>query len=189
MRHSLLVIAIAGLLLPCAASAQRVGAVNPDRSEIRFVGKQMGVPVEGRFRKFTAQLEFDPAKLAASRALIEVDLNSIDTGTAEADEEVKTKAWFNIALFPTAKFQSASMRSLGGNRYEAAGKLSIKGRTRDLAAQFTVRQEGAITWFEGSFPIKRLDFGVGEGPWADTETVADEVAVKFKFAGVPAKKP
>jgi polyisoprenoid-binding protein YceI len=176
------------LMLSAAASAQRIQAVDVARSEIRFAGKQMGVPAEGRFGKFKAELDFDPAALGNGRALIEVDLNSIDTGLTEADTEVRrSRLWFNVALFPTARFESTSIRSLGGARYEASGRLSIKGKTQDVVAPFTVRKEAANTVFEGGFTLLRLQFGVGEGPWADTDTVANEVQVRFKLVGVDKK--
>lgn len=173
------------LVLPHAAGAQRIQAVDLARSEIRFSGKQMGVPAEGRFGKFSAQLDFDPAALERSRAAIEVDLNSIDTGFAEADTEVRrSRLWFNVAAFPTARFESTSIKPLGGSRYEASGKLSIKDRTHDIVAPFTTRKDGAATVFEGGFTLLRLQFGVGEGPWADTDTVANEVQIRFKLVGV-----
>lgn len=170
-----------------AAHAQRVTALDPARSEIRFVSRQMNVPVEGTFRKFSAQLDFDPAKLASSKAQIEVDLGSIDTGSNEADTEVKGKAWFNLTVFPTARFVSTGLKALGGGRFEAAGKLTIKGKTMDVTAPFTVKQEGGATVFDGGFTLLRLQFGIGEGPWSDTETVANEVQVRFKLTG-PSKK-
>jgi polyisoprenoid-binding protein YceI len=167
------------------AAAQRITAIDYGRSEIRFVGKQMGVPAEGRFGKFSARLDFDPAKPAAAKASVEIDLNSFDTGTPEVDTEVKRKPWLNVAVFPTATFVSTAIKPLGGNRYEVAGKLTIKGQTRDLSAPFSVRKDGDATILEGAFTLLRLQFGIGAGPWADTETVADEVQVHFRLAGVP----
>jgi len=178
-----------GLLLVLApalpAGAQRITAIDYGRSEIRFAGKQMGVPAEGRFGKFSAQVDFDPAQPAAGKAAVEIDLNSFDTGTPEANTEVKRKPWLNVAVFPSATFVSSAIRPLGGNRYEVAGKLTIKGRTRDLTAPFTVRKDGAATVLEGAFTLLRLQFGIGEGPWADTDTVADEVQVRFRLTGLP----
>ena len=175
------------LALVCVppAAAQRVTAIDYGRSEIRFVGKQMGVPAEGRFGKFSAQLDFDPAKPAAGSAAVEIDLNSFDSGTSEVDTEVKRRPWLNVAAFPTATFVSTAIKPLGGNRYEVAGRLTIKGQTRDLRAPFTVRNDGAAVILEGRFTLLRLEFGIGAGPWADTDTVADEVQVRFKLTGVP----
>jgi len=176
------------ILVP--AHAAEFNQVQLDKSQIAFVFKQMGVAVDGRFPKFNAQIAFDPAKPEAGRTQIEIDLAAIDAGSAEANDEAKTKNWFHIQQFPKASFVSSSVKALGGNRYEAAGKLNIKGKARDVVAPFTFKPEGSGGTFEGSFVLKRLEFGIGSGPWGDTETVADEVQVKFKFlvAAAAAKK-
>lgn len=151
------------------------------KSEIVFISKQMNVPVQGRFKKFTAQVVFDEKNLAGSKADIEVDLGSIDTGSAEADAEVGKKAWFNTSAFPAAKFSSSSVTSPGAGKYEARGKLSIKGIGKDVVAPFTVKRAGDVATFEGGFILKRLQFTIGDGPWSDTDTVADDVQVKFRI--------
>ena len=151
------------------------------RSEIIFVSKQMNVPVRGSFNKFTAQIVFDPRKLASSKAEIAVDLASIETGSAEANEEVGKKAWFNTSAFPAAKFSSSAVTQTGPERYEAKGKLSIKGIGQDVAAPFSVKRVGDAVTYEGGFTLKRLQFKIGDGVWSDTETVADEVQVKFRI--------
>ena len=159
------------------------GAANVDyaKSEITFISKQMNVPVQGRFKKFTAQIAFDAKKPAASKADIEVDLGSIDTGSADADAEVGKKAWFNTATFPAAKFTSGAVAQTGADKYEARGKLSIKGIGQEVVAPFTVKRAGDVATYEGAFTLKRLQFKIGEGAWSDTETVADEVQVKFRI--------
>ncbi|HZP92925.1 MAG TPA: YceI family protein [Burkholderiales bacterium] len=168
-------------LLALAALPAAAQTVDYAKSEISFVSKQMNVPVEGRFDSFAAQIRFDPKKPSEGQAQIEVDLASVSTGSADADTEVKKKAWFNLAAFPTAKFVSTEVRSVGPGRFEAQGKLTIKGVTRDVVAPFTVKTAGASTVFEGVFPLMRLQFNVGEGAWSDTETVADEVQVRFRI--------
>ncbi|HEX6828174.1 MAG TPA: YceI family protein [Burkholderiales bacterium] len=177
------------VLLSAAVSAHAVeyGNVLSDKSEIRFVSKQMNVPIEGRFRKFTAELHFDPAKPESGSTRLSVDLGSIDAGSHDADEEVKTKGWFDIRNFPTATFASTAVKPLGPNRYEVSGKLAIKGRSRDVTAPFTFRQDGANAVLEGSFVLKRLLFGIGEGPWSDVDTVADDVQVRFRLTAAPGR--
>jgi len=176
------------LLLSGLAAAAEYNVVQPDKSRISFVSKQMGVPVDGAFKKFSAQLAFDPAKPEAGRAQIDLDLASIDAGSTEANDEVKGKGWFNTAQFPTARFVSTGVKSLGGGRYEAQGRMTIKGKTRDVVAPFSYRTEGANAVLEGAIPVLRLQYGIGEGVWSDTGTVADEVQVKFHFTLGAAKK-
>ncbi len=183
---------LAATLVPALPAVAAVyNQVQPDKSRIGFVFKQMGVAVEGRFPKFSAQVAFDPTKPEAGSAQIDIDLASIDAGAAEANDEAKTKNWFHIQQFPKASFASTGLKPLGGNRYEVAGKLTIKGKSKDIVFPASFKPEGAGGLFEGSFAIKRLEFGIGAGPWGDTDTVADEVQVKFKLtvaAGAAAAK-
>ncbi|MBI2308853.1 MAG: YceI family protein [Rhodocyclales bacterium] len=163
------------------AEAVEYAQFQPERSNIAFTSKQMGVAVDGRFRKFAAALSFDPARPTAASARIDIDLGSIDAGSKDADDEVVGKQWFNIKAFPTASFVSTGVKALGGDRYEAIGKISIKGRTQDAVLPFTVKQDGQLATFDGNLTLKRLDFAIGEGPWADVSTVANEVQIKFRI--------
>lgn len=177
---------IAGLLLVASAYGQQ--KLVPAQSEIVFVSKQMGVPVEGRFTKFDAQIAFDPKKPEAGKTSFTIDLTSASLGSAETETELKAPGWFNSAKVPQAGFVSTGMKSLGGGKFEIAGKLSIKGVTRDVVVPATLTQAGANTTAAGSFTIKRIDFKIGEGEWNDVSIVANDVLVKFKLAltGVPA---
>jgi polyisoprenoid-binding protein YceI len=173
-----LIIALA-LALPLAAQAVEYTQVQADKSNINFAYKQMGVSMDGKFRKFTAQLNFDPAKAAAAKASFDVQLASIDTGATEADEEVAGKQWFNTKAFPSARFVSTSVKALGGNRYEVAGQLSIKGKTQNVVVPATFTAQGNNGVFDGSFTIRRGDFSIGEGAWAAFDTVANDIQIKF----------
>ncbi len=166
--------------LPLAASAVEYRQVQADKSEITFVYQQMGVNMNGRFRQFSAQLRFDPADSASAQATVDVNLGSIDTGSSEADSEVQGKDWLNIAVFPSARFTSSGIKALGGDRYELAGQLSIKGQSRAISVPLTVVAQGNQAVFEGTFNFKRADFAIGEGVWADVGTVANEIQVKFR---------
>ncbi len=168
----------AALALP--AQAAEFNNVQTARSVLGFGYKQMGVAMDGQFRKFTAQLNFDPAKPAVAKASLDIDVASIDTGSPEGNSEVVSKQWFDAKAFPVARFVSTSIKPLGGNRYEVAGQLTIKGRTRPVTAPTTVTLSGNNASFEGALVIKRADFAIGEGPWADFGTVANEVQIKFK---------
>ncbi|MDP2826175.1 MAG: YceI family protein [Sulfuritalea sp.] len=167
-----------------AAQAIEFTQLQLDKSALSFVSRQMNVPVEGQFRSFRSKLAYDPAKPAAARAELEIDLASIDAGSKDANDEVAGKAWFNTKAFPLAKFVSTSVKPLGSNRLEVAGKMSIKGKTLDLTTPVSVRQEGNAAIFEGSLVLKRADYGIGDGIWADFGTVANEVQIKFRLVAI-----
>ncbi len=172
------------------ATATEYRQLQAVESSVAFGYTQMGVPLDGKFNKFTAQLSFDPAKLAKAQAKIDIEVASIDTGSSEANEEVVGKAWFDAKVHPLASFTSSGIKALGGNRYEATGKLTIKGRTLELKAPVTFQSAGNKGWFDGAFTIKRLDYAIGEGAWSDVGTVANEIQIKFHLVvtAAPNKK-
>ena len=185
-------------LLAAALSAGSAVAAGPagvfdqvqaDKGRIGFVFKQMNVPIEGHFRTFKTDLVFDPAAPAKSSVRLELDLSSIDAGSSEANKEVIGKSWFNVKDNPTATFVSTAVRPLGGNRVEVAGKLTVKGRTQDVTAPVTVTQQGSTATFDGGFTLKRLEFAIGDGMWADTSVVANDVEVRFRAVAARSGTP
>lgn len=167
------------LLLSCAGHAAEYKQVQMEKSGITFVSTQMGVPVTGDFKKFSADVHLNPARPERGSAKIEIDVASIDAGSAEANEEVKGKNWFDASEFQKAGFVSSSVKALGEGKFEASGKLTIKGKTVEVRAPFAVTESGNVLNVEGVFTIKRLDFGIGSGLWSDTSVVANEVQIKF----------
>lgn len=178
MKHWLM---IAALLAAPLASGAEFTVLRPQQSSITFASKQMGVPVEGSFRKFTASIAVDPARPETGTAHIDIDLASIDTGITEADEEVAGKKWFDTKNHPVASFISGSVKQSGRGRYEASGRMTIKGKSLDIKAPFTLKRNADTLVIDGMFPLKRLDYGIGTGIWSDTDTVADEVQIHFHF--------
>ena len=175
------------LLTALAWPAAAQQSLLPAQSEIQFTTRQMGVPVDGSFRKFDAQISFDPKKPEASRIGFTIELGSASIGTAETEAELAKPDWFNLKLFPQASFQSSSVKPLGAGKFEVAGTLAIKGNRQPIVVPVTITQAGRNSTATGSFTIKRLDFRIGDGDWKDTSMVANEVQVRFKLAlaGLP----
>jgi polyisoprenoid-binding protein YceI len=172
----------AALLVAGSAFAQTPAKLLTPQSEISFVSKQMGVPVEGKFKKFDAQIALDPKKPEAGKVTLAIDIGSATLGVPESDAELPKPTWFNAAKFPQASFQSTSIKSVGPAKFEVAGTLSIKGNAQNVVVPVTLTQAGGTSTASGAFTIKRLDFKIGEGEWADTSMVANDVQVKFKLA-------
>jgi polyisoprenoid-binding protein YceI len=159
----------------------------PTGSEIAFVSKQLGVPVSGKFKKFDAEVSFDPKKPEAAKVNFTVDLLSADIGNTETETELKKPGWFNSTKVPTATFQSSSVKSLGPGKFEFSGKLAIKGISQNVVVPVTVTQNGGKSRAVGSFNLKRLDFKIGDGDWNDVTLVANEVVVNINLSltGIP----
>ncbi len=173
-------IALAGAVLSPAAWAQQ--QLVPAQSSVGFTIKQMGVPLQGQFKQFSAQVQFDTTKPEASKIQFTVATGSATMGSKETDAEMPKAPWFNVASFPQATFASTAVKALGAGKYQVQGKLSIKGQSQDVSLPVTLTQNGATTIAAGTLPIKRLAFKIGEGDWSDTSMVADDVQVTFKLA-------
>lgn len=174
------------VMLMAASGGASAQGVLIERSEIRFVGKQTRGAVEGKFRKWRASVDFRPKELAKSKADFEIELASIDLANEATEAEVRRPVWFHTAKFPVARFTSSAMRKLGGDRYEIAGRLSIKGVTRDVVIPMVLGKDAAgNSVAEGQFAFNRLDFRIGDGLWADTATVANEVGVRIRMVLPP----
>lgn len=171
----------AALLAPSPARAQAPAAtlVNPG-SEVLFTAKQIGVPLDGRFKRFDAQIALDPRQPQAGKVVFNIELGSVSLNP-ESDAELIKPEWFNAAKFPKATFTSTVIKATGAGRFDVTGKLVIKGQSRDLTVPVALTQAAGQTTATGSFNLKRLDFKIGDGDWADTSVVANDVQVRFKL--------
>ena len=160
--------------------------VDASKSTVIATSKQMNVPVDGKFKKFTAQLDVRSREADCGQRERIDRHRSYDLGDDDYNKQVRGKEWFDSATFPTATFVSSAIAPAGGNKYNVTGKLTIKGKSQTVTVPVTVTQQGATQTFDGSLPIKRTQFDVGTGEWKDTSVVADDVVIKFHI--VAAKK-
>jgi polyisoprenoid-binding protein YceI len=175
------------LSLGLIGSGMALAALKIDnaKSNVSIVFKQLNVPIDAKFNKFTAQIDFNSAKPEASKAMIDIDIPSFDLGDPEYNKEVLKKDWFNAAQFPKATFVSSAIKPGAAGKFDVTGKLTIKGKTVDASFPLSVKKDGANQVFEGTLPIKRLTFNIGDGEWKDTGMVADEVLIKFRVVSAP----
>ena len=171
---------LTGCLFATLAVAQQ--KLIPAQSDIGFSIKQMGVPVDGKFTKFDAQIAFDPKKPEVAKIAFTIDLGSAVVGDAETIKELKKPEWFNSIKFPSATFTSTTIKAIGHSKFEVSGNLSIKGVAKPVLIPVTLSKGGTGTIADGSFGIKRADFKIGEGDWSDFSIVANDVQVKFKLS-------
>ncbi len=176
--HTKIAAAVITLAIAIPALAA-VAKLDTTKSTVAIVFKQMNVPVDAKFKKFSANIDYDSAKPDASKATVDIDVASFDLGDPEYNKEVLKKEWFNSAQFPKAIFVSTSMKAGANGKLDVTGNLTIKGKTIVTSFPLSVKKEGSNQVFDGMLPIKRLAFNIGEGEWKDTGMVADEVVIKF----------
>jgi polyisoprenoid-binding protein YceI len=196
LRASLTVICAAALLAaaslspatvfaaPAAAPAAAVThyTLDPAKSSLEFAFTQAGALNKGHFARFPVSLDFAADNLAASRLEVGVEVTSLDSGDKDRDDTLRSADLFAVAKFPQAHFSAAQIVKTAAG-FEAQGKLSIRGVTRDVRVPFTFRtaseQGAAVGYMNGKVTIRRLDFGVGQGEWQATDQVGNDVVVSF----------
>jgi polyisoprenoid-binding protein YceI len=154
-------------------------AVQPKGSTVSFIGKQAGAEFTGNFDKFTADIKFDPKDLATSRFDVTIQMASVNSQDQERDDTLKTAELFDVKKFPTARYLAAKFTDKGNGKYSGAGKLTLRDKTRDIPIEFTFKTTPSGGTLQGTAALKRNDFGVGQGEWQDTSTIANEVKVRF----------
>ena len=180
MKKSALLVSLLAVSLAAGAAVIKT---DPAKTSVSAVFKQMNVPVESKFKKANIVIDYNAATPDSSKASVEIDTASLDLGDAEMNKEVAKKDWFNSAQFPKATFVSSAIKAAGPGKLTVTGKLTIKGKVQDVSFPITVKADGGKQVFDGTLPIKRLAFNVGEGEWKDTGMVADEVTIKFHVVG------
>jgi len=169
------------LLLPLAAYA-REWKVDAAHSALTFAGTYQGEKFEGRFKHFDAKINYDPTNLAQAKFDVTVDIASVDTSNTERDQALPGKAFFDTAQFPKAHFVTMRFRKGANGEVLADGTLSLRGvgKPVTLAVKFAPQGNGAE--LDVQTTLKRLDFGIGSGDWADTSMIGNAVTVHGHLA-------
>jgi len=158
----------------------------PEKSFIHFTAIQNDAPVKGEFTKFSGDIAFDPNQLDQSHVVITVDMNSVKSTYQDIDDTLKMSEWFDVSRFPQATFDVKKFVHVDGKNYEAQGVLTIRDKKVDLTLPFTLSEFSKTSAVaKGKTTIKRLMFGVGQGEWASTGEIKDDVVVEFEVTAVP----
>ncbi len=159
-------------------------------SELSFHGTMLGVPVVGIFEQVQADIRFDPENLTESRIVVRIDMASINTRHDERDTALRRPEWFNSGAFAEARFVAEDLRQIDESNYQARGELTIKGISHPVTLSFSLAINGDIATATGFVDLRRLEFAIGTGEWADEKRVAFDVRIEVRItAKVIHQKP
>jgi polyisoprenoid-binding protein YceI len=171
------VLAVLAIALCPPSVRAAVWSVDGAKSTLGFVGNQGGSSFDGRFARWQADIDFDPAHPASGHVVVTIDMTSATTGDQEKDSALPQSDWFDAKSFPQARFEATSFHAKGGNAYEAVGTLTIRGISKDVVLPFTLDVQGNTAHCRGRLPLLRTDYGVGQGAWKGADIVGLDVTV------------
>ena len=172
------------VLVPLAVFA-RAWKVDAGRSSLAFSGTYQGETFDGRFKHFDAKVNYDPADLAQAKFDVTVDIASVDTANTERDQALPGKDFFDIARFPRAHFVTTRFRQVANGAVLADGTLSLRGVAKPVTLSVKFARVGSGAILDVDTTLKRLDFGVGGGDWADISMIGNDVAVHGHLVLLP----
>lgn len=157
----------------------------PAGSTLTFSARFEGAEAPGAFQRFNVRLEPGPDGPAGGRLRVEIDVTSADMFSADINEAIAESEWFNLDQYPSATFESAGITWLGENRFEARGPLQLKGVAQTVTVPFEWRSSGNSASMTGRLALRRGDFGIGSGDWADDDSIGQSVEIAFRVDLAP----
>jgi polyisoprenoid-binding protein YceI len=141
--------------------------------------------IKGRFENYSGTVAFDPANLAESKFVFEIEVDSIATHESKRDKHLLSPDFFNESDFPLIRFESTHISQSGPDSYDVAGKFTIKGKEYDLILPLTLvgikdhpMMKGTrVAGFNGKVTIDRLAHGVGTGKFLEAGVVGRDVDI------------
>lgn len=168
-----------------AKAETAVWTIIPAKSSLSFTATQNGAPVDGAFKVFTGQIDFSVSDLPASHVEISVDTGSVTASYSDLVDTLKTPDWFNVSVFPKAVFKASQFKKLHDKTYQADGVLTIRDKSKPVVITFEIEEmTDTNARVKGSTTLQRNDFGVGQGDWASTTEIKNEVKVNFVLSAV-----
>ena len=169
-----LMLVLAVFALPAFAQTWQVDAAH---STLDFTNTYQTVAYTGQFKRFGATIKYDPADLAQAKFNVTVDITSLDTQNSERDHAALGADFFDTAKFPKAHFVTTAFHKAADGEVLADGELTLRGITKPVTLLVKFARHGDSATLDVSAQLKRLDFGIGSGQWADPSLIGDGVAV------------
>ena len=159
------------VLAPMAAFAAP-WKIDPDHSHLTFTVDNLGFSLtQGQFRKFKAEIDFDPENVETSSVSFVIDAKSVDTNSKGRDKSIKSKNYLDVKNHPEITFESDTVRLVDENTAEITGEVTIKGEAREQTFMaemiriapnpFSKNQQ--LAGFAVTGVINRVEFGITYG--------------------------
>ena len=177
-----LIILLLSLSLSSLASSKQTWEVITEASTLEFTARYDDIPFDGYFERFAVELGFDPDDPANAGLNAVIDITSVNTNSRDRDEVLADRAWFHFEQYPQATFTSIQFSRISNDRFQVTGDLTIRDKTRriNLPFQWQTLENNRVKVI-AELAIDRRDYDIGNGEWAEDETIGFEVLIKISL--------
>lgn len=186
MRLSRLLVPVLFAALPALAQVKSF-RVDTTHTVLGFKASTLLFDVPGRFDRYKAEIQGDPATLEGVSIRLEIEAKSINTANRMRDDHLRNPDFFDVARFPKLTFQSSQIRR-EGDRVLVKGTLTMHGVSRELEIPFIAAEgrNGADmpTWaYRATLPLDRLSFNIGADSVAAKISLKKDVELNLMLVG------
>jgi polyisoprenoid-binding protein YceI len=169
--------------------------IDPHHSQLEFTIDHIAGKVKGFFNEFSfpdkkieSKVVFDPDKPEQASFDVVINTWSLDSGIQRRDKHLATSDFFDSRNFPVIRFTSEKVRKIAEDKYEAAGKLTIKDVSKTVTVPFSFiepvkhpnpEMDTRVMALEARITISRLEYNVGDGKFFNMGLVGDTVCLVF----------
>ncbi len=160
--------------------------IDPTHSSVAFTVRHLGLSkVKGSFGSFSGQVDI-AEDITASTTSVSLDVASFTTGNDDRDGHVKSADFLDAEVFPTATFETTSVRA-DGDDWLLDGTLTIKGVSKPVSLEVEFEGAGQDPWgngriaFSAEGEINRDDFGINWNQALETGGVLVGKTVKISI--------
>lgn len=168
--------------------------LDPAHTSVDFAIKHLAVStVKGQFDKIEGKVTGDPKTPASLVADVTIQSTSVNTNSEKRDEHLRSADFFDVAKFPTIVFKGEKTEVRGGKLF-LLGALTLHGVTKKIEIPFEANGPVVDPWknnrigLEGSFSLKRADYGITSFPGVVGDEVKIDISAEFIQAAAPAAK-
>lgn len=138
--------------------------IDPTHAEIGFSVRHLMSKVRGTFETFESTL-VTAEDVTSSTVTVSVDLSSVNTGTADRDQHLRSSDFFDAEAHRTMTFTSTGIR-VQGDGLVVTGDLTVRDVTHPIDLAVELLGEGGDPWggtrvgVEATGEISRKAFGI-----------------------------
>ena len=173
----------ASLLLLCGVTVQVTAQaatfeMDSAKSKVFFQYLYKNTPYQGEFKEVKATFKIDPTSPGSCEFSVTIPIAKLAVDSKEVVDYLLDVELFDVDQFPTATFKANKCRLQSANSFVADGSLTIRNQTKPISFPFKLEVGAQGFHLTSEVTIKRLDFGVGQGYWANTAEIPNDVKVK-----------
>ncbi|PCJ22332.1 MAG: hypothetical protein COA96_14775 [SAR86 cluster bacterium] len=163
--------------------------IDPAESRVFFKYSYEGTPYQGEFKNVEATFEIDPMSPGSCEFSVTIPIAEISVDSPEVLDYLLDLELFDVDQFPTASFKAEKCTLQSMNSFVSDGTLTIRDETHPISFPFEFEVElydGQVRFhLTSEVTIQRLDFGVGQGYWANTAAIPNDVIVSIDIYATP----